>query len=197
MGFVADAVEWVADGIGDVVGGVVDVVGDVVGGIGDFVGGIVGGVGDVVGGIVGGVGDFVGGIVGGVGGAVGSVVGGIMGGGVSSGGSPTEAELRYARQVVDSVRAQLTQQLNVVEQSGLAPMRSIVGQVQGGAWTGDGATKFVDEVSQIMIPGVGQVGSQIQTFNANIQRAGEIMDQADTTNLSTVGGWADTAGSIY
>ena len=114
------------------------------------------------------------------------------------GGGPSEEELRYARQVVENVRNQLTQQLNVVQESGLAPLRGIVSQVTGdGVWKGDAANAFTDEVSNIMIPNVGTVGTQIQTFNTNIQRVGQLIDQADATNLSSVNGWGDDAAVVY
>ena len=107
------------------------------------------------------------------------------------------ALLRFARQVVSSVSSQLTQQFNVVEQAALAPMRGIIGQVTGGVWKGDGANKFVEEVSKLMIPNVGKVGQQIQAFNQNIQRAVQVMDQADAKVNSLVRGLADVFGGIY
>lgn len=105
--------------------------------------------------------------------------------------------LRFARQVVANVSAQLNQQFNIVEQAAMAPLRAIVGQVTGGVWRGDGANKFVEEITQMMIPGVGQVGTQIRTLNGNLQRAAAVMEQADAQVTSLVRGLADTFGAIY
>lgn len=105
--------------------------------------------------------------------------------------------LRFARQVVANVTGQLNQQFNVVEQMALAPLRAIVGQVTGGVWKGDGANKFVDEVSKMMIPGVGRVGTQIRTFNSNLQHAIAVMDQADTQVASLAKGLGDVFGAIF
>lgn len=105
--------------------------------------------------------------------------------------------LRFARQVVANVSAQLNQQFNIVEQAAMAPLRAIVGQVTGGVWRGDGANKFVEEISKMMIPGVGRVGTQIRTLNNNLQRAVTVMDQADAQVTSLVRGLADTFGAIY
>jgi uncharacterized protein YukE len=105
--------------------------------------------------------------------------------------------LRFARQVVANVTSQLNQQFNVVEQAALAPLRAIVGQVTGGVWKGDGANKFVDEVSRMMIPGVGRVGTQIKTLNSNLQRAVAVMDQADAQVTSLAKGLGDVFGAIF
>ena len=105
--------------------------------------------------------------------------------------------LRFARQVVANVTSQLNQQFNVVEQAALAPLRAIVGQVTGGVWKGDGANKFVDEVSRMMIPGVGRVGTQIKTLNSNLQRAITVMDQADAQVTSLAKGLGDVFGAIF
>jgi hypothetical protein len=105
--------------------------------------------------------------------------------------------LRFARQVVANVTSQLNQQFNVVEQAALAPLRAIVGQVTGGVWKGDGANKFVEEVSRMMIPGVGRVGTQIKTLNSNLQRAVTVMDQADAQVASLAKGLGDVFGGIF
>lgn len=105
--------------------------------------------------------------------------------------------LRFARQVVANVTAQLNQQFNVVEQMALDPVRAIIGQVTGGVWKGDGANKFVAELNRMMIPGVGRVGSQIRTLNNNLARAVTVMDQADAQVSSMAKGLGDIFGAIF
>jgi len=105
--------------------------------------------------------------------------------------------LRFARQVVANVTTQLNQQFNVVEQGALTPLRNIVAQVTGGVWKGDGANKFVEELSKMMIPGVGRVGAQIKTMNSNLQRAVTVMDQADAQVNSLAKGLGDVFGAIF
>jgi hypothetical protein len=109
----------------------------------------------------------------------------------------TSSLLRFARQVVANVTSQLTQQFNVIEQQALAPVRAIIGQVTGGVWKGDGANKFVEELSRMMIPGIGRVGTQITTFNKNLQRAVTVMDQADAQVSSLAKGLGDVFGGIF
>ena len=86
---------------------------------------------------------------------------------------------RFVRKVVEGVLSQLMQQLNVVQELALAPMRAIIQQVVGGVWRGEGANAFVQEVSTMMIPGVGRVADTITTLNRNLQFAQSAIDRAD------------------
>lgn len=105
--------------------------------------------------------------------------------------------LRFARQVVANVLSQLTQQLNIVQNQAMQPMRTMIQQVTGGVWVGDGANAFVQEVSSLMIPGVGKVGENITTMQRNLNRAIEVMDRADQQVNSMVRGLSDVFNGIY
>jgi len=87
--------------------------------------------------------------------------------------------IRLARKVLDNVLSQLMQQFNVVQDQALAPMRSFIQAVTGGIWIGNGANAFVEEVSSLMIPGVGKVSEQITTMHGNLGKARDIIDRAD------------------
>jgi hypothetical protein len=77
--------------------------------------------------------------------------------------SITSMLLRFARKVVGNVLSQLTKQLNVVQEMAYQPMQQMVQQVTSGVWVGKGADAFVEEVSSIMMPGVGKIGDGIGT----------------------------------
>ena len=85
--------------------------------------------------------------------------------------------IRMARAILQRVLSELMQVLNIVREQALAPMRMMVQQVTGGIWIGQGANAFVEEVSSLMIPGVGKVMDQVSTMSNNLRRAQEIMDQ--------------------
>jgi uncharacterized protein YukE len=87
--------------------------------------------------------------------------------------------MRFARAVFQNVISQFTQQLNVVQEQALAPMRSMIQEVTGGVWIGEGANAFVEEVSSLMIPGVGRVADHISTMSSNLQHANDCIDRAD------------------
>ena len=87
--------------------------------------------------------------------------------------------IRIARKVLEGVMSQLLQQFNIIEDQALSPMRAMVQAVTNGVWRGEGADAFVEEVSSLMIPGVGRVGESISTMRNNIQFALDTMDRAD------------------
>jgi uncharacterized protein YukE len=87
--------------------------------------------------------------------------------------------LRFARKIVEGVLSQLTQQLNIVQELAMAPMRLMVQQVVGGVWRGNGANAFVQEVSSLMIPGVGKVAQTITGLSTNLKHAQDVIDRAD------------------
>jgi hypothetical protein len=105
--------------------------------------------------------------------------------------------IRLARRILQSVLSQLTQQLNIVRDQALSPMRTMVQQVVGGIWIGDGANAFVEEVSSLMVPGVGQVMDHITFLSTNLQRASDIIDAADKRVQGMANSLGDTFGSIY
>lgn len=107
------------------------------------------------------------------------------------------ALLRFARAVVQQVLSGLTQQLNVVQNEAMSPLRSIVSQVVGGVWIGNGANALVQEVSSLMIPGVGKVGQTINTMQRNINNAINVIDRADAEVNRMVGSLSDVFGNIY
>lgn len=108
-----------------------------------------------------------------------------------------QALIRMARQVVRNVTSQLTQQLNIVQNQAMQPMRAMVQQVMGGIWIGEGANAFVQEVSSLMIPGVGQVMEQISITTRNIDRAVDVIDEADKQVQGMVNSLNDVFSRIY
>lgn len=111
--------------------------------------------------------------------------------------SSIRALIRFARKVVENVLSQLNQLLQQVENEARRPMQMMVQQVVGGVWTGRGADAFVEEVSSLMIPGVGQVMDMMGTYSGNIRHAIDVIDRADEQVNSAVNGLADQFANIY
>ena len=107
------------------------------------------------------------------------------------------ALIRFARQVVQNVMSQLMQQFNVVQEQAFSPMQAMVQQVTDGVWIGKGADAFVEEVSSIMMPGVGKIGDGISVLSKNIQNAMDVMDQADEQVSGIVNSLGDLFGGIF
>jgi hypothetical protein len=87
--------------------------------------------------------------------------------------------MRLARKVLDGVLSQLKGLLSTVQDMAMAPMRQMIQQVTGGVWRGNGANAFVQEVSSLMIPGVGKVASTITGMSNNLTFAQGVIDRAD------------------
>jgi len=104
---------------------------------------------------------------------------------------------RFARVVVQNVLSQLMKQFNIVRDQAYDPMQTMVQQVTDGVWVGKGADAFVEDVSSIMMPGVGKIGDGIDLFSKNIDNAITTMDAADDQVRGIVGSLGDLFGGIF
>ena len=107
------------------------------------------------------------------------------------------ALIRFARKVVENVLSQLMQQFNVIQEQAYSPMQAMVQQVMDGVWVGKGADAFVEEVSSIMMPGVGKIGDGVSIFSKNISNAIDVMDRADEQVNNFVNSLGDLFGGIF
>ena len=105
--------------------------------------------------------------------------------------------MRLARKAVENAMSGLMQQFNIVQEQAHRPMQMMVQQVVGGAWVGRGADAFVEEVSSIMMPGVGRIGDDISTFRGNIQNAVDVIDRADEQVNNAVSSLGDLFSGIF
>ena len=105
--------------------------------------------------------------------------------------------IRFARKIVNTVQSQLEKQLTAVQEQAAAPMRAMIEQVVGGVWVGHGANNFVEEVSNLTLPGVGKIGDQITATQRNIDHAIDTIDRADEEITNLVNGLADQFANIY
>jgi len=105
--------------------------------------------------------------------------------------------LRFARQVVQNVMSQLTQQVHIIEEQAMNPMRTMIQEVVNGVWVGEGANAFVEDVSSLFIPGIGRVSETINIVNKNLDNAIQVMDQADQQVTSLANSLGDLFGGIY
>lgn len=109
----------------------------------------------------------------------------------------TSVLLRFARQVVQNILSQLTQQFNIIQEQAYSPMQAMIQQVMDGVWVGKGADAFVEEVSSLMMPGVGKIGEGISTYSKNVQNAIDVMDRADEQVSGIVNALGDIFDSIF
>lgn len=105
--------------------------------------------------------------------------------------------IRFARKVVEGVISQLMQQLDIVNEQALNPMRVIVDSITDEVWRGQGAEAFKEEVSSMMIPGVGKVANHINTMSSNIKFAIDVIDRADAEVNKKVLSLSDVFEAVF
>lgn len=97
---------------------------------------------------------------------------------------------------VQDVVGQITQQANLVEEVA-GGIRNGMNPIMGGAWTGQGAQAFIEEVQSRLIPEITALIASIGGFGGNIMGAMDIIQQADNDVLGVAGQIADVFDSIF
>ena len=105
--------------------------------------------------------------------------------------------LRIVRSVVNHVISMITSQVNLIQDAVTSPIRGLVQQVTGGIWKGEGANRFVQEMTSEVIPSLVNIGSMNMGFGNGIKKALDIMDQADRQAQSKANELFDVFGKIF
>lgn len=87
--------------------------------------------------------------------------------------------VKIAKTVVQGVMGQLMQQENLVQTAVRAPIMAMVSEVTSGMWVGEGADAFVEQCSNMFIPGADNISSSIKSMSSGIGQALDIMEAAD------------------
>lgn len=93
---------------------------------------------------------------------------------------------------VEDVVRQVTQQANMVDDV-VGGIRGGMQPIMGGAWIGEGANAFIEEVNTRLIPEIMQLIASIMGFGGGINFALDIIQQAD----NEVAGLANSASDIF
>lgn len=105
--------------------------------------------------------------------------------------------LKFARSVVQGVINQINQQMRLVQESAMSPINQMVQQVTGGIWRGRGADAFTQEMNSVVLPMFAQLLTGCGNTTAHINRATEIMQNADNESKSKIGGLVDVFRGIF
>jgi len=103
----------------------------------------------------------------------------------------------WIKDAVDSIMNAIMQQVNVVQNIVTAPLKAIVNQVIGGIWKGDGATRFANEMTSMVIPSLTNITGSINGYNSAIKKAQEAMEQAVKSATSIASGLGEIFDSIF
>lgn len=97
---------------------------------------------------------------------------------------------------VQDVVNQVVQQANLVEEVA-GGIRNGMNPIVGGAWTGQGAQAFIQEVQTRLIPEIMALIASIMGFGGGITSALDIIQQADNDVFGVVGQVTDIFDSIF
>lgn len=104
---------------------------------------------------------------------------------------------KFARSIVRGIINQIMQQVNVIQDAVTSPLRGLVNQVMGGAWKGDGATRFVDEMTGDVIPMLVNIAGINNNYASAIKKSMDRMEQAEREANSHVQQLFDVFSSIF
>jgi WXG100 family type VII secretion target len=100
-------------------------------------------------------------------------------------------------QVVEGAISQIINQAKIIEDAVTNPLKTIVSQVTGGIWKGDGADRFVEEMSNEVIPSLVNIMNVNQNYASAIRRSVERMQQAEQQAAHAAQTLHDVFGQIY
>ncbi len=97
---------------------------------------------------------------------------------------------------VQDIVSQVVSQANIVDDM-MGGIRGGMQPIVGGAWTGQGAEAFIDEVQSRLIPEITALISSIGGFGGGITSAMDVISQADSDAHNVANNLADVFGSIF
>ena len=85
---------------------------------------------------------------------------------------------KWVRELVDGIIQQVFQQINIINDRVTTPIKGMITSVTGGIWKGDGADRFVNEMSSEVIPMLANIMNINTNFANAIKKAEDAMNQA-------------------
>lgn len=104
--------------------------------------------------------------------------------------------LQLARQVVESVVNQVTQQVNVIGNQVNDPVEAILREILSGIWEGDDADAFVEEVRTRVLSELAEILQIVNNINLNVTSAAQIIEQADQQVEAMIEDLGATLGQV-
>jgi hypothetical protein len=104
---------------------------------------------------------------------------------------------KFMRNLVNNIMNQVLQQVNMIQDAVTSPLRAFVNQVMGGMWRGEGANRFVAEMTSEVIPMLVNIMGFNTNFVNAIKRTVDRMEQAERMASSRAQQLFDVFNKIY
>jgi flagellar biosynthesis regulator FlbT len=85
---------------------------------------------------------------------------------------------KWVEDLVSYVISQVLQQVNIIQEAVTSPLRGLVNQVMAGMWKGEGANRFVQEMTSEVIPMLVNIMGFNTNFANAIKKSQDRMQQA-------------------
>jgi len=109
----------------------------------------------------------------------------------------TIMKLLMAFAQVTGVVGTINKLMNSVVNQVTNPLSNMLYQVDGGAWKGDGADRFVEEMKSLVIPQLSNLAVSISSTGTQINQAAETISNADSQAGKIAGALMDQFKGIY
>ncbi|MCS6992286.1 MAG: WXG100 family type VII secretion target [Anaerolineales bacterium] len=104
---------------------------------------------------------------------------------------------KFVDDLVGNIISQILQQVRIIEDAVTAPLRALVQQVVGGIWKGDGATRFVNEMTSEVIPMLVNIMNVNNGYADALKKAQDRMNQAGRQAASQAQSLFDVFSQIF
>jgi hypothetical protein len=104
---------------------------------------------------------------------------------------------KFVRNIVSNIMNQVTQQVNMIQDAVTSPLRASVNQVMGGMWKGEGANRFVAEMTSEVIPMLVNIMGFNTNFVGALKRTVDRMEQAERQASSRAQQLFDVFNKIF
>jgi hypothetical protein len=103
----------------------------------------------------------------------------------------------FIQDAIDGIIGSIMNQFSFIQDLITTPLRALVNQVMQGVWKGNGADKFVAEMTNEVIPMIAGILTGTQNFAQGIKKSQEHMMQGFQQASSIANSLFDTFNSIF
>jgi len=103
----------------------------------------------------------------------------------------------FIEDAIGGIISSILSQFNFIQDLVTTPLRGLVNQVMQGIWKGNGADKFVNEMTQDIIPMIASILTGTQNYANAIKKSQDHMLQGFQQASSIAQGLFDSFNSIF
>jgi hypothetical protein len=103
----------------------------------------------------------------------------------------------FIEDAISGIISSILSQFNFIQDAITAPLRAMIQQVMSGVWKGDGANRFVAEMTNVVIPMIASILTGTQNYANSIKKSQDHMLQGFQQASSIANSLNDVFNSIF